>query len=535
MAANGILATTMTDAEELAIEIARFTRNPLGFVMFAYPWGEPGWLETERERDWQIEVLRTIGEHLESPNWNQPLNVAVASGHGIGKSALIAQICNWAMSTCDDCRVMVTANTEGQLETKTWPEIEKWFQSAINRSWWDIAKTSIKARAKGHEETWRVDRTTWSENNTEAFQGLHNKGKRIVVIYDEASAIPDKIWEVTEGALTDEDTEIVWIAFGNPTLNTGRFRHCFGRLKHRWVTRQIDSRTVPGTNKSQIAKWVEDFGEDSDFVRVRVRGVFPRGGARQFISGDVVYEAMRRECIGEGWKILAVDVARFGDNQTVAGLRHGKTAKVLMKARGMDTMETARRTALLVMQEGPRACIVDGDGIGGAVVDKLREMMPKLHQKAHKDDSPFMKWCFANPNFQVQEFHGGHKPGDVNMYYNKRAEVWGKMRTWLADAGIPNDPELESDLTGPEYDTDNPKNVIQLERKEDMAARGLSSPDIGDMLAMTFAAHPPQETRQEKLRAEMSAMRDPMELFLAKMKETSRRESLKTQRGYWDD
>ena len=83
------------------------------------------------------------------------------------------------------------------------------------------------------------------------------------------------MWEVAEGALTDENTEICWLCFGNPTLPTGRFRECFGRLKHRRNTLQVDSRTVEGTNKAQLKQSIDDYGEDSDFVRVRVRGELP--------------------------------------------------------------------------------------------------------------------------------------------------------------------------------------------------------------------------------------------------------------------
>jgi hypothetical protein len=197
---------------------------------------------------------------------------------------------------------VLTANTDTQLRTKTWPEVSKWFRLAINAHWWTVNATSIVSREKGHERIWRADAIPWSENNTEAFAGLHNKGKRIVVIFDEASAIADKIWEVTEGALTDEDTEIIWLAFGNPTQNTGRFRECFGKYKHRWKTFQIDSRTVEGTNKEQLDKWIEDYGEDSDFVRIRVRGEFPRAGSSQFIASDAV--AAARKYKAEGFEHL---------------------------------------------------------------------------------------------------------------------------------------------------------------------------------------------------------------------------------------
>ena len=339
----------------------------------------------------------------------------------------------------------------------------------------------ITFKGKGHEKLWRSDTVPWSENNTEAFAGLHNQGKRLVLIFDEASAIGDKVWEVAEGALTDKDTEIIWLAFGNPTQNTGRFRECFGRFKHRWKTFQIDSRTVEGTNKEQIAKWVADYGEDSDFVRVRVRGEFPRAGSSQFIGSDVV--AAARTYHAEGYtslpKILSVDVARFGDDQTVVGTRQGRCFRILAKYRGLDTVQVAERVIEFMQKEAPDAIVVDGDGIGAGVIDQL----------AHRG---FNKRLF--------EFHGGAHANDSAAYFNRRAEVWGAMRDWLAaGASIPDDSELATDLTSPEYGFSN-KSQIQLERKEDMKARGLSSPDCADTLAMSFSVKVAPPKPKEALR-----------------------------------
>jgi hypothetical protein len=167
-------------------------------------------------------------------------------------------VVNWALSTCEDCKVVITANTDNQLRTKTSPEVGKW-ATAVNH--FALARRATRPAYRHERQGPRQDlarRLHAVELSTtpKAFAGLHNKGKRIVLIFDEASAIADKVWEVAEGALTDEDTEIIWIAFGNPTRNTGRFRECFRRFKHRWICRQIDSRTVEGTNKAQIAKWV---------------------------------------------------------------------------------------------------------------------------------------------------------------------------------------------------------------------------------------------------------------------------------------
>lgn len=501
----------MTAEEMLLTDLATYTRDPLGFCLYAFPWREDGDLvDSDGPRKWQADILRAISNHLSGPDRYTPLQIAVASGHGIGKSALIGMICNWAMSTCDDCRIVVTANTEAQLATKTWPEILKWFGRAINARWWSQTATKIGSREKGHENSWRMDRETWSENNTEAFAGLHNVGKRIVAIYDEASSIPAKIWEVTEGALTDENTEIIWLAFGNPTQNTGRFKECFGLYKHRWMRMQIDSRTVEGTNKTQIQQWIEDYGEDSDFCRIRIRGEFPRAGTSQFIPGDLVNAARKREVHNyqRGWKILAVDVARFGDDQTVIGMRQGSKYTTLERVRGLSVPQTAMRVMAAITEHDPRGVIIDGDGVGGGVVDYVN-----LHHA---------NWIAAHPMCRFVEFHGGMPANDGFMYFNRRAEVWGAAKEWLKDADIPDDPEIETDLTAPEYSFSS-KNQIQLEKKDDMKKRGLASPDNGDTIAMSFAAYTPGKSQEERDQERVAAAPDQRAKFLLQYRLTQER------------
>ncbi len=469
-------AAQQLDPEVMLMELAaECSSDPLGF-------SKAFWIETS-PRKWQAEILDYIGKWISNPETRfQPCQVAVSSGHDIGKSALIAMIEHWAMSTCPGCKVVVTAGTGTQLTTKTVPESGKWFKSSLGAHWFDVRAQSIRCVETSAPESWRLDFITWSKENTEAFAGLHNKGKRIVLIFDEASAIDDKVWEVAEGALVDEDTEIIWLAFGNPTKNAGRFRECFGRFKHRWKTFQIDSRSVEGTNKAQIEKWIEDYGEDSDFVRVRVRGEFPRAGSSQFIPSDVVAACRRYKAQAFAGlpKILSCDVARFGDDQTIIGIRQGRQSRILEKLRGKDTVYVSERVIYWQQEEAADATVVDGDGIGAGVVDQIR----------HRG--------FGDRLF---EFHGGAPANDSGAYFNRRAEVWGLCRDWLkAGAEIPDDPELEADLTGPEYGF-SAKQQIQLERKEDMKKRGLASPDCGDALAMTFAVNVAPPPKPEPARA----------------------------------
>lgn len=302
---------------ELALRelIAPLRYDPVKFCDIAYEWGKGELASSNGLRGWQRDIANTVGKHLQNPSTRYtPLRIAVASGHGIGKSCIVSMLTDWALSTCVDTKIVITANTENQLRTKTMPEVSKWVRNSINAHWFTTTATAVISTEESRTSTWRADAIPWSENNTDAFAGLHNEGKRLILIFDEASSISDKVWEVAEGAMTDANTEIIWLAFGNPTQNTGRFRECFGKYKHRWVTKQIDSRTVEGTNKEQIQTWIEDYGEDSDFVRIRVKGEFPRMGDMQFISQDVVAEARRREAYAklDDPFVMGVDIARFG-------------------------------------------------------------------------------------------------------------------------------------------------------------------------------------------------------------------------------
>jgi len=390
-------------------------------------------------------------------------------------SSLVAWIIIWAISTCRDTRGVVTANTETQLKTKTWPELAKWFRLFIGRNLFRLEASGIFSREPEHERTWRIDVVPWSERNTEAFAGLHNQGRRILVIFDEASAIPDAIWETTQGALTDANTEIIWCVFGNPTRNDGRFKQCFpgGQFAHRWRTRTVDSREVSFTDKAQIKRWIDDYGDDDDFVRVRVKGTFPRIGNLQFIDSAVAAEAGKRETetFNHDPLVVGVDVARFGDDASVFYTRRGRDGRTIAPQvfRGLDTMGLAARLAEHVMAHRPDAVFIDGGGVGGGVIDRCRQLGVMV--------------------FEVQ-FGGRPDRPDVsaeqNRYANKRAEIWGMMREWLRVGAIPNDQQLIAELTLSQYGF-NSRDEIQLESKTDLRRRGAGSPDMADALALTFS------------------------------------------------
>ncbi len=446
-------------------DIAGFTHDPYGFTLYAFPWGAGDLQGFDGPDDWQREVLEAIGAGLLTPN--KAMQIAVASGNDVGKSALVAMIILWALATHEDTRGVVTANTDTQLRTKTWPELAKWYRLCICQHWFHYEATAIYSVQPDHEKTWRIDAIPWSKANPEAFAGLHNYGKRILLIFDEASAIDDRIWEVGDTFLLDENTEIIRCAFGNPTRNSGRFHDCFHRFRCRWKTWQIDSRNAKVSNKKQIQEWIDDYGIDSDYVKVHVRGMFPSSSARQFIStedADAGYgKHLRPEQYNFAPKILGVDPAWTGDDEFVIGIRQGLAFRILRTIPYNDNdVQMASIIAQLEDDEQADAVIVDG-GHGTGIVSAGRTM---------------------GRDWLICWFSG--KSADPGCK-NKRAEIWQKMKLWLKEGGAyPADQVLHDELIGPET-VGRLDGIIQIESKEHMKERGLASPNRADCLAITFA------------------------------------------------
>jgi hypothetical protein len=421
---------------------------------------------------WQVEVLEYLKDALLDPAHTGAIRIGVASGHGIGKGALSAWIIQWYMSCRARPQIVVTANTQAQLLTKTWRELAKWHSLSLFRPWFQWTKTAYFKR--GAEESWFAAAIPWNESKAEAFQGAHDK--YVLILEDEASAIPDTIHDTIEGSMTTP--QALWLKFGNPTRNTGRFKEIFpgGRLAHRWWTRQIDSRTCKKADQGQIAQWIHDYGEDSDFVRVRVRGEFPRAGSTQFIGDDLIQLAKTRERVDDQTApiVIGVDVARFGDDRSVILVRQGPQILEKLIYREKNTVEVAGYVGEAIYEYKPQAVFIDVVGIGAGVYDQLVGL-------GHR---------------RIFEVQAGAAALDPTHYANKRAEMWDGMRAWLESRGQldPMDFVLPAELTGIEYGYDIRQRLL-LEKKEDMKRRGLASPDEADALSLTFAQYVPPVKR----------------------------------------
>lgn len=474
--------------QELVDRLISFRHDPLGCVLFSFPWGEEG-TELEHDpgpRDFQRRALTELGDWLSNPATRfKPFRKAISSGHGIGKSALIAYIIHWGLSTCLDCKVLVTANTGDQLKTKTQPEISRWFRLAINSDAFDVRIQSIKANDAEHETTWRTDFQTWSEENPQAIAGAHNKGKRLIIIFDEAAGIPDTIWKTIEGALTDEYTEIVLLAMSQAIRSEGAFYEAvFGNQRHRWHPEVIDSRDVEGTNKEEIQESIDVYGEDSDHVRVRYRGLFPVAGGGKFIDLERITLAQTRPArsLSTDPLVAGVDFAWGGSDDNVIRFRKGLDARSIppVKVKG----EFTRDPAVMV---GKCVDVLSRTYAGGEQVAMMFFDSAGIASAVHSG----VRALGFTDRIMLVNF-GADSPKPHCAYW--RDYMWDELKQWLLSGGaIDKDPGLAADLQKPLLVGDR-KQRIKLESKEQMFARlkklGLdsSSPDDGDALALTFAA-----------------------------------------------
>ena len=461
-------------------EVAKYYADPLGFVLAMFPWGQKGSpLEHHDGPDsWQREALEWVGQQVRERKFDghtpvAAIRLAVSSGHGIGKSVLVAILVCWIMSTRPFAQGTVTANTITQLNTKTWARVQTWARMCLTAHWFEI--NSERMYHKANPSSWFCAKQSSKEENSEAFAGQHAENSTSFYFNDEDSAISQTIHEVEEGGLTDGEPIIG--LFGNATRSTGPFYEAvFGRMRHRWRQFVVDSRNSRYTNKEQIKEWEADYGEDSDFFRVRVRGLPPRSSDAQFIDHERVIAAQKREVVvmPDEPLVAGVDFAWGGADDNVVRFRRGLDARSIPSIRIKG--EFTRDPSVMVNRLGDvlsqtyggqkvAMLFMDSAGIAGPVGARLRSL--------------------GHRNLQEVNFGADSPDPQKTRYY--RDYMWSQMKEWLLIGAIDRHPELESDLVGPGIRPDS-RQRVWLESKEDMKKRDVDSPDDGDALALTFAA-----------------------------------------------
>lgn len=453
---------------------------PLSWVIYVFPWGQKG---TPLEhftgpRKWQRDVLNALAKFLAGQITQAEYEVyrdATCSGRGVGKTALEAWIAIWFMSTRIGSSTIVSANSEAQLKGVFWSELVKWLAMAAHGHWFEPSATKI-APAKWLAEivedelrigtkAWYIEGRLWSEENPDSYAGAHNH-LGMLLIFDEASGIPDSIWAVASGFFTEPTKNRFWLVFSNGRRPNGYFFDCFHEKARFWVTRNVDGRDVEGTDKQVYQQIVDEYGADSIQANVEVYGRFPPTGEEQFISPSVVEEAQDRQPHNDlnAPIVIGVDpAAGRGRDYTAYVVRRGFDLVKIARNRNENTMETVGHIIDLIEEYKPDLVVIDEGGIGIGIIERLKEQRYKVKPVN-------FGWAAKNPR----------------MWQNKKAELWGAMREWLTHASIPADRVLRSDLVTPNR-IFNSKGQIGVERKKDLKARNVPSPDYADAVAITLA------------------------------------------------
>jgi len=394
-------------------------------------------------------------------------HITIKSGHGTGKTALLGWVALWALSVFAFPKIPCTAPTGHQLEDNLWGEISKWHREMVAPWGTNIKVGAEKAWNTKYPREWFAVARTARAENPDALQGFH--AKNLIFILDEASGIPEEIFEPVMGALTGPEN--LCIMAGNPTHNHGTFYDSHHKNRHLWKCFTFNAEDSPLVTQDQIDIMRNTYGEHSDIYRVRVLGEFAKSDPDQLIPLDVCEDAINREIVVGGPVIWGLDPAWYGDDASVICKREGNIVlpfKGDAVVHGYDTQQVAAWAAAHYNETSPRhrpdAIPVDTVGIGAGVYDAMRAM-----------------------NLPVIAVNVQGKPVNPTKYANIRAEIFCRVKDWLVDGrgGLPDDDFLLAELTAIKYKYAQ-KGAILLEDKKETKKVLKRSPDRADSLSVTF-------------------------------------------------
>ena len=410
----------------------------------------------------QKEVLDIIIKALEDNK-----GIAVKSGHGVGKTALESWIIIWFMVTRPNAKIPCTAPTRENLFDVLWSELAKWHNISNLDSSFEWTKTHYYNRK--FSETWFA--TARTSNKPENMQGFH--GEHLIFIVDEASGVDTEILEAIEGSQTQQGSLIIYL--GNPTQISGGFFDAFNSKRPFYHCFTFNSEKSPLVKKEYYEKIAAKYGKDSDIYRVRVLGLFPKAEPDTLIPLDrceaaVVRELVRPQPFQYDDVELGVDVARFGDDETVIYSRIVDVLEEECSIRKRDLMTVTGEVVKVARKyTGKNITInVDDSGLGGGVTDRLKELVKE-----------------GVLNATIVGVNNGSRANENEKYLNKGAEMWFYMREKIQSIKIPNDNDLIAQLSTRKYAVNSAgKHVV--ESKEHMKSRGLTSPDRADAAILTL-------------------------------------------------
>jgi hypothetical protein len=421
--------------------------------------------------------------------------VTVRSGHLTGKSSAASWIIFWFLETFDFSRIPCTAPSAHQLTDVLWAELSKWRRAADAlsaqrkdpRRFWLSALFTLTTESlydPGAREWGAVARTAKKEN-PEALQGMH--AEHILYVIDEASGVPEEVYEAAEGALASQNARVLML--GNPTRTTGTFHasHHQNRREYTPLHFRSQDSTLPTADPDYRPRLVRKWGEGSNVVRVRADGEFPRQEDDVLISLDHTEPCTTREPRpGEGRRRLGVDVARQGSDRSVLVLRHGGVVEHIQIFSKQDTMHTVGCIVAVLAPWQVEEVDVDVIGLGAGVYDRLAELK---RQGAIS--------CAVLAVNVAQEAPPVRHPADAKPRL-LRDFLWLEMARWLREESpvfTASDREACQDLAGElatvKFHLDS-NGCVVIEDKDAMKKRLGMSPDLADALGCTFCPPAPR-------------------------------------------
>lgn len=437
--------------------------------------------------------------------------VSARAGHGVGKTGSMSAAVWWMLECFDFPRVPCTAPSASQLRDVLWSELTKWSRRADEISkrqglpealWLSNLFTITQNRIadNGAPDEWFAVARTARKENPDALQGFHasevvisadgrsidsiGDGGQLMFVVEEASGVPDEIFEVAEGALSSHGARLLMA--GNPTRNTGYFARSHKQDRGDFTPLHFRCADSPLVDENYRPRLVRKFGEGSNVVRVRADGEFPKQDDDVLIALEWAEAALEREpSTRRGRRILGVDVARFGDDRTTFVLREENNVPFIAVRSKQDTMTTAGEAAALRRELGADVIHVDENGIGAGVVDRLKELGEPVVGVNVSDAAPERGRVYTEDD--------GRRTGQDAQGYKMRDHLWLEMRDWFSNedpsfAGADRDhaEDLAGEVSSVKYGFDS-SGRIKAESKDAQKKRGLRSSDIADGLGVTFA------------------------------------------------
>ena len=394
--------------------------------------------------------------------------ISIRSGHGTGKSTAASWAMLWWLLLRFPNKVVVTAPTSGQLFDALFAELKRWINElpAPLKSMLTIKSDRIELAA-APSEAFISARTSRAET-PEALAGVHSE--HVMLVVDEASGVPEPVFEAAAGSMSGHSA--VTILLSNPTRSSGTFYETQTRLAGSWWTRRwscVESNLVSDNFVDEMRL---RYGEDSNAFRIRVLGEFPLADDDTIIPFHLADAAMARdiEAAVNGTIVWGLDVARFGSDKSALAERTGSVWTAVNSWQGLDLMQTVGRVKAqydgLPPSLQPVEIMVDVIGMGGGVVDRLREL-----------------------GLPVRGVNVSEAPSMGGTYSNLRTELWFKMRGMLEErvSRLPRNEQLLAELTSIRYSFSS-NGKMKAEGKDEMKRRGLHSPDIADAVCLTLAS-----------------------------------------------